>query len=382
MRPDRRTVIAGTAALAISPAAYAAKPAGAARAVAWQAALERAFAVNDGTGLYREWYPAEPKDDRYSTEWPFSQAHIGLLDLSSVPGAVGRRFAPALARVRAAQQLYWSPTSTSGKPGHLAKVPPPRGPGDDLYYDDNEWVALAAIQHHLFRKDAASLAHARDIFELVRSGWSTDPKLPSPGGVRWTQKADNGDRNTVSNMPGAQIGVRLFELTRDRSYLDDALRYYRWTNATLQRPDGLYHDHLKTDGRIDERVWSYNQGVPVGVNVLLSRATGETRYLDEAKRIAAAAHAWFVTGNRMDREPPPFAAIYFKNLLLLESVTGGRTYRDAMRAYADRMWTTRRDPESGVLRPLRGRAELIDTGAIVQVEAVLAWNPADWPKLY
>lgn len=386
---SRRTLLgmtAGLSAAVVATAAIGQRGPGTAgatlgRALAWHVALERCFAVADGTGLYREYHPPEPRDERYSTEWPFSQAHIALLDLTMIPGATGRRFAPALAKVRAAQARYWSKTSTTGRAGHLAKVLPPLGHGDDLYYDDNEWVGLAEIQHHLFRRDPVSLHNARDIFELIRSGWSTDTTLPSPGGVRWTQKSDNGDRNTVSNMPAAEMGVRLYMLTGDRSYLDDALRYYHWTNATLQRPDGLYADHLKTDGSIEKRVWSYNQGVPVGVNVLLWRATHKPEYLAAARRIADASHTYFVAGDRVDDQPPPFNAIYFKNLLLLESETGGHRYRDAMRGYADRMWRLRRDGDGLVRFPGR-RAELIDTAAMVQIEAVLQWRVRDWALLY
>lgn len=350
------------------------------RAEAWHAAMERHFAVGDGTGLYREHFPHRQGEPVYATEWPFSQAHIATLDVALVRRPA--RPTPALTLARAAQQRYWSPTSRTGRAGHLSRVVPPLGQGDELYYDDNEWVGLAEVQHHLFFRDATSLRSARAIFELVRSGWSDDPRLPSPGGVRWTQDPKNGDRNTVSNMPAAELGLRLHQITGDRAYLDDSLRYYRWTNATLQRDDGLYHDHLKLDGTIDKRLWSYNQGVPVGVNVLLWRITGERRYLAEAKRIAAASYDWFVTGGRLDNQPPPFNAIYFKNLLLLENATGGTRYSEAMRAYADRMWRTRRDPETGLLRARRSRAELINTAAMAQIEAVLAWHPADWARLY
>lgn len=351
------------------------------RAESWRAAMERGFALNDGTGLYREHAPAAPEDAKYAFEWPFSQAHIAYLDLVMTDAASARRYDAGLAKVRAAQQLYWSDTSTTGLAGYLSRVVAPLGEGDDLYYDDNEWVGLAEVQHHRFRGDAESLKRAQAIFELIRSGWSTDTSLPSPGGVRWTQKADNGDRNTVSNMPAAQLGLRLHQITRERAYLEDALRYYRWTNAVLQRPDGLYHDHLKLDGTIEKTVWTYNQGVPVGVNVLLWRATGEARYLAEAKRIAAASLERF-TIERLDGQPPPFNAIYFKNLLLLESITGERQHLAAMRSYADHMWRKRREPGTGLCRPRQGRAELIDTAAMVQIEAVLNWASENWSSLY
>ncbi|WP_165356532.1 glycoside hydrolase family 76 protein [Sphingosinicella sp. BN140058] len=353
----------------------------ASRAEQWRMAMERAFALGDGTGLYREYAPAASTDAKHATEWPFSQAHIAYLDLAMADAAAARRHSAALARVRAAEQLYWSDTSTSGPGGYLSRVVPPLGPGDDLYYDDNLWVGLAQVQHHRAFRDPASLGHARAVFELIRSGWSEDAGLPSPGGVRWTQKADNGDRNTVSNMPAAQLGLRLHQITGDRAYLDDALLYYGWTNAVLQRSDGLYHDHLKIDGTIEKTIWTYNQGVPIAVNALLWQVTGEARYLEEARRIAAAARDRFPIA-QLDRQPPPFNAIYFKNLLLLDGIANTREHRPTMQAYADHMWRNRRDAATGLCRPRDGRAELIDTAAMVQIEAVLGWPAERWQGLY
>jgi hypothetical protein len=377
---SRRSFAAGATLATLLPPAARAAPV-APRAEQWRAAMERGFAVNDGTGLYREYAPPAASDAQYTTEWPFSQAHIAYLDLAMADAAASRRHGAALARVRTAEQLYWSDTSATGRGGYLSRVVAPLGPGDDLFYDDNEWVGLAQVQHYRFAKDPASLAHAKAVFELIRSGWSDDASLPSPGGVRWTQKADNGDRNTVSNMPAAQLGLRLHQITGERAYLDDALRYYRWTNAVLQRPDGLYHDHLKTDGTVEKTVWTYNQGVPIAVNALLWQVTGERRYLEEARRIAAASRDRF-TIPQLDRQPPPFNAIYFKNLLLLDGIAKTREHRPAMQAYADHMWRSRRDGATGLCRPRKGRAELIDTAAMVQIEAVLGWAPEKWTALY
>ncbi|MEP9358534.1 glycoside hydrolase family 76 protein [Sphingomonas sp. KR3-1] len=355
-----------------------------ARAEATLAATRRYFASDDGTGLYREAWPARSPDGAHADEWPFSQVHIGVLDLSNVPG--GARFAALLQAHRAAQMRYWIDRSATGLPGFASRVGPPLGRGGDLYYDDNDWVGLAAIQHWRLHRDAASLDLAKAIFALVRAAWDDTPGRPHPGGLLWTQQPGNRDRNTVSNMPAAQLGVRLYQATGDKAYLDDALRFYGWANDALQRPDGLYLDHLDAAGRVDTRVFSYNQGVPIGVNVLLFQATGEAKYLAEAERIAEASFAHFVTEKRLDRHAMPFNAIWFKNLLLLESVTGGTRYRDAMRDYAGRMWRDGRDSQTGLFvrqsTPHRGETLLIDQGAMLQIFAVLAWDPKDYGHLY
>jgi uncharacterized protein YyaL (SSP411 family) len=355
-----------------------------ARAEELLAATQKYFGAGDGTGLYREVWPAHSPDGAHADEWPFSQVHIGVLDLSSVPG--GARYSAVLKAHQAAQQLYWIDRSATGLPGFASRVGPPHGRGGDLYYDDNDWVGLAAIQHWGLHKDAASLDRAKAIFALVRAAWDDNPQHPHPGGLFWTQQRGNSDRNTVSNMPAAQLGVRLYQATGDKAYLADALRFYRWAQGALQRPDGLYFDHLDNSGRIDGRIFSYNQGVPIGVNVRLYQATGEAKYLAEAKRIAAASFAYFAEGKRLDHHSMPFNAIWFKNLLLLESATGGTRYRDAMRDYAERMWRDRRDPKTGLFvrssGAHRGEMQLIDQGAMLQIFAVLAWDPKDYGHLY
>ena len=52
-----------------------------------------------------------------------------------------------------------------------------------------------------------------------------------------------------------------------------------------------------------------------------------------------------------------------------------------MRGYADRIWRRRRNAD-GLVQFAGRRAELIDTAALVQVEAVSAWRPTDWAMLY
>ena len=56
------------------------------RAVASYNAMQKYFYKQDGSHLYLEQYPAQSGDNTYSYEWPFSQAHIATIDLSTVPG--------------------------------------------------------------------------------------------------------------------------------------------------------------------------------------------------------------------------------------------------------------------------------------------------------
>ncbi|MEV2210362.1 glycoside hydrolase family 76 protein [Streptomyces sp. NPDC050997] len=387
MYPSRRVMVgSGLAAMttmAATPAAAAERssPAQAlSRAVAAYAALERHFDTNDGSGLVREQVPAAADDKPYSYEWPFSQVHIAALDLT----AVDATYESALAERATAQEHFWNAArGTTGLPGYDSYPVAPYGSGGDMFYDDNEWVGLAKVQRHLQTGDTAALARAKEIFVLVRSGWDTDTSHAAPGGVFWTQAGWSRDRNTVSNMPGAQLALRLHQITGEADYLDWARRFYDWTNTHLQSPGGLFWDHLDLQGTVEKTFWSYNQGVPVGVNVLLYEVTRDRAYLRRAERIAEAAYAYYVTQGRLFTQPVHFNSIFFKNLLLLESATKKDKYHQAMADYADQVWSTMRDPATGLVHfNAAGGTEAIQQAAFAQVYAVLAWPRAKWRTLY
>lgn len=351
-----------------------------ARALAAFSALQRYFGTTDGSGLYREQYPVAAGDNAYSYEWPYSQIHVAALDLT----VVDRRSEPVLAVRAAAQEHYWNAGGgTTGLPGYASYPVAPFGAGGDMFYDDNEWVGLAKVQRYLQTRDPAALARAEQIFALVRSGWDADPGHAAPGGVFWTQAPWSHDRNTVSNMPGAELGLRLYQITGKRGYLDSARRMYDWTNTYLQSPTGLYWDHLDLQGTVEKTFWSYNQGVPVGVNVLLYQVTHDRAYLRRAERIADAAYDYYVTQGRLADQPIFFNSIFFKNLLLLDSVSGTDRYRRAMARYADEVWSTTRDPHTGLVHfDAAGTTQAIQQAALVQIYAVLAWPRDRWPALY
>ncbi|CAM3674461.1 glycoside hydrolase family 76 protein [Isoptericola cucumis] len=344
------------------------------RAVAGYEAMQEHLYVDDGSGLYRERYPSGADDRPYSYEWPFSQAHVATLDLTGMPGRTGREFVDDLADRSVGQERFWnSDGGTTGLPAYDSYARAPYGDGGDIFYDDNEWVALAKVQQHLATGDAAALERAREIFELVVSGWDTDPSHPAPGGVFWTQAEWSTDRNTVSTMPGAQLATRLYMITGEERYLRWAERMVEWTDEHLLAPNGLYWDNIKLDGSIDRTQWSYNQGVPVGTFTLLYEATGEERYLAKAEAVAEASYRFYVTEERLAGQPMFFNSIWFKNLLLLESVTGTTTYRQAMADYADRQWREARDPATGLFNAGDEHTELLEQAAMVQIYATLAW---------
>ncbi|OQO94553.1 glycosyl hydrolase [Saccharomonospora piscinae] len=389
---SRRHLLAGTAALTAGlvavPSVAAARGSApsaddlgrhARRARRTYDALQHHF-HDPGTGLYLETYP-RTEANPWSYVWPFSQALVGTQVLAGIRGH-HRRYAPDVAARFAALESYWN--AGTEPPGYDSYVRPPLGHGGDKFYDDNEWNALAFIQRHLMSSggDQAALTRAAEIFDLVVHGWDTDPDHPCPGGVFWTQADWSRDRNTVSNAPGAEVGLHLYLLTGERYYLDWALRMYEWVRGCLLAPNGLYWDSIRLDGSIWEAQFSYNQGVMIGAGALLYRATGEPEYLDQARDTATRALAHYAADDRYFTQPARFHAIFFANLLRLGTLRPDPAYYDAMRAYAEQARARVHDPDTGLYRFTGDDPVLLlEQAGMLRIEAMLAWHPDDHAML-
>ena len=167
---------------------------------------------------------------------------------------------------------------------------------------------------------------------------------------------------------------------------------YAWVNVTLDAGraagapgTGLFFDKVRGDGTVDRTLWTYNQGNMIGANVLLARRAGADAgapYLARAEAIAARALRHYA--GAYERQPAAFNAILFRNLLQLHAATADAGLRErirgAMGAYAEAAWTGRRDRHDR-FRFGRGGPTLLDQSAMVQVFALLAWDPGDYGAL-
>lgn len=348
------------------------------RARASYDALQRYF-YDPATSLYRETYP-HTGGNPWSFVWPFSQALLATQAMTGLPN--GHKYRDDLTNRYTALEGYWN--SGTSPPGYDSYLRPPLGHGGDKFYDDNEWLGLGFVQRHYLTPggDAAALRRAAQIFDLVVFGWDTDPAHPLPGGVFWTQAPWSQDRNTVSNAPGAELGLHLYLATHQASYLEWARRMYDWVRAGMLAPNGLYWDHVDLAGNIEKTQWSYNQGTMIGAGVLLHRATGDARYLVQARDTAAKALVYLAENERYFDQPARFHAIFFANLLALSAVAPDPAYRKAMEWYADESRRRFRDPDTGLYR-FEGAdpVTLLEQSGMIRIEAMLAWDPREYRKL-
>ncbi|WP_020577351.1 glycoside hydrolase family 76 protein [Actinopolymorpha alba] len=383
----RAAVVAGLAAAAglttVASARADSEPAQggkyARRAQRTYGALQRYF-YDPATSLYRQTYPRQGVNP-WSFLWPFSQAKIATQVMAGIP-AIGRRYTAEVDDRYNAVEAYWNPDS--GPAAYDSYVRPPLGQGGGQWYDDNEWIGLGLMQRHYMTPGghAASVERAKQIFDLVVFGWDTDPSHPFPGGVFWNRSPTATNRNTVSNAPGAELGLHLYFETGDDYYLEWALRMYEWVRGCLLAPNGLYWDNVNLSGvfRLDQ--FSYNQGTMIGAGVLLHRATGDRTYLEQARDTATQALAFYAEDERYFAQPARFHAIFFANLLQLWAVRPDPAYRKAMAWYAEESRARFLDPETGLYRFTgENPVLLLEQAGMVRIEGMLAWAPRDYPKL-
>jgi hypothetical protein len=265
--------------------------------------------------------------------------------------------------------------SSVGLRSFNGNVAPPVGPGGDSYYDDNEWVGIELVRLYELDHDTAALQQAELIMQFVMSGWETTgpagQPLPCPGGVPFSDARNNKARNTVTDAPGAELGVLLYKITHEASYLQFAEMAYGWVRQCLMSGSYLYADHIDLDGAVEPHEWSYNQGSMMGAGVLLFQATSDSAYLYQARQTAKAALAYF-TYSRLSEENPFFVAVYFRNLMYLDSITHDPPGSAPAREYVYYAWQRHRLSDNLFAYGSPPTAELLRQAALVQIFALLS----------
>jgi hypothetical protein len=297
-----------------------------------------------------------------SAVWPFGQVLAAAAAMLGL-GAVDPTTVPAMLR---GLERYRSRDGYSAFPGDRNR-----------YYDDNAWIALDRLQLAGLTGDASHLEAAVSLFGFLAAG-----EHPA-GGVLWVE--GNQSRNTCSTGPTAQVALRLYLATGEEHYLAFAKRQMSFLDEVLRDDDGLYRDNVGPDGAVEPTVWSYNQGTPIGVGVLLGRVTGDDGWIERATQTALSAAAHFGRDDGWWRQPPVFNAIFFRNLLALLAVAPSPELLGVVDDYLERVWTHARHHRTGLfvgggIGSYDGNPT-IDQAGLTQVFAFRGWRPPRWPDI-
>nr|WP_275584380.1 glycoside hydrolase family 76 protein [Pullulanibacillus pueri] len=329
------------------------------------------------SNLYSETFPIG-EGNPFSYVWPYSQVLNATLDMRLLP-KTGAKYSGDIESRLAGLQNYWNEEKSPA--GYDSYVDPPLGNGGDIFYDDNEWIGIDFIQHYDMTGDPQSLKKAKQIFELVVSGWDDHPDHPAPGGVFWTQASWSRDRNTISNAPAVKIGLHLYQITKNPYYLKWSKKMYHWVNKNMLAPNGLYWDHIDLNGNIDKTQWSYNQGVMIGANILFYQTTHEKIYLKRAEDLADKSMAYYKQEDRLNSQSAVFNAIYFRNLLKLSTFNHNQKYIKMINEYAQSTWDANRNQETNLFTFNSDQSELLQQAGMVEIYALLSLKKQDYPLL-
>ncbi len=352
-----------------------------ARALIAFEAMQHNFYI-PGSGLYQ----GEP----FSFLWPFSQAlaatvtmrHVnGVARIPGLPGALSHELSARLIGLRSYLDIDNSGapegTFTSSLAAFDGTVAPPAGPGGAKYYDDNEWVGIELVRMYALTHSTAALGSAEAIMAFVMAGWDTDPEHVCPGGIPFSNSSENNERNTVTGGPGAELAVRLFQLTGNVAYLQFAEQAYNWVRTCLLQSNGLYADHIGAHGTVARVYWSYNQGAMIGAGTLLYQASGNSAYLYQARQTAKVALAYY-TPERLGSEIPFFVSVYFRNMLYLDSVTHDPPGPKLAQPYVDYAWQHLRLSNNLFVFGSPPSSQLLVQAAIVQIYGLLSSSPSTY----
>lgn len=217
---------------------------------------------------------------------------------------------------------YWHVTADRG--GYDVQ---PRQRSSDRYYDDNAWIVLALVDAYDATGRPNYLDRAAAAQRFVMSG--EDDRLG--GGLYWREN-ERESKHTCANAPGIVGALLLYQRTGEPAHLQNARRLFDWTRSHLQDPeDGLFWDAIRLDGTVDRRKFTYNSAVMIRANCLMYEITKERPYLDEAVRISRAAiKHWVDPISGAVRDAGHFAHMLLEALLEVGRRTGEPGWRDTV----------------------------------------------------
>jgi hypothetical protein len=333
------------------------------------AAIQKYF-YNSAAGYYTQVAQPEKGKHDYSFLWPICAMLQATNEMEKVEPK-----ANLLKPMLTILADYRDPSPpTSGYAEYLWKFRPEvRKNTDDTcrYYDDNQWIGITALDAYAASKNAADkkryLALGKETYDFMMSGYD----LVSGGGIYWVETS-KGSKNTCSNGPGILVALQMYQATKQKKYLDTALRIYNWTNEKLKAPSGLYYDNISMrDGRLGKGLLSYNTGTMLQSNIYLYECTGDKKYLKEATAIADTALTFFY-GRPKFRDGYWFNAVLLRGYQHLLRYNKDTKYIIGFKKCLDNTLQTEKN-ERGLFANKNKVHDLVEHGGLLEIIARYAW---------
>ena len=214
-------------------------------------------------------------------------------------------------------ERYWNPALQPT--GGYAFYPDPQVTGGSAFFDDTGWLGVAffdayrATQNRRFLRDAIRAFRFIDIV-----GWAGD----SGGGVWWD--TEHHYKTAEPLAAAAVLGAEIYERTHIRWYFRETKKLIAWADVhAWNSARGLY---ARSD--VSDTVMNYVEGMMIGAQVTLCRATRDRSRCNRAEQLAEAADVAFPPAYHWT---PETDAIYLRWMLALYA----RDHDDRWYALAD-----------------------------------------------
>lgn len=252
----------------------------------------------------------------------------------------------------------------------------------DRFYDDNIWLGIDFTDIYSLSKEAKYLQKAELIWKFIESGM--DDKLE--GGIYWCEQKQKS-KNTCSNAPASVLALKLFQATKDKSYLEKGICLYEWTKTHLQDSiDFLYFDNIDLNGKISKAKFAYNSGQMMQAATLLYQLTKQKEYLTDAQNIAKECHNYFFmnytpengkTLKLIRKGDIWFTAVMLRGFIELYHTDKNKTYLNAFHESLEYAWGHARDEKGLFNTDFTGNTQdnkrwLLTQAAMVEMYARLA----------
>lgn len=245
------------------------------------------------------------------------------------------------------------------------------------YYDDNQWIGITALDIYERTGKKSYLDLGKSMYDFMMT--ASDNALG--GGLYWREN-DFETKNTCSNGPGVIVALKMYKATKEKKYLDNAIKIYNWTNEKLQTPEGLFYDNIKVkDGSIGKAIFSYNTGTMLQSNVYLYELTGDKKYLEKAIKVADSSLEYFY-GSGKFRDGYWFNAVLLRGYMHLLKHSNDLKYISGFKKCLDNAIKENKN-KKGLFETDNSVYNLVEHGGMLEILARFAYleNNYDLTKL-
>lgn len=235
------------------------------------------------------------------------------------------------------------------------------------YNDDIMWWAIACARAYTITHDERYLNKSKASFDFVYDHF-TDTVMG--GGIYWINKrtSKNSCINSPAVIAAVRLSVLLKEpayLEKAKSLY--AWQKKTLTDGTGKVFDAINYDKVRQTTRVNRGSLTYNQGTYIGAAVLLYQQTRDKTYLEDAIKTAQwTKDNLCVTDQRILKsegqgDGGAFKGIFVRYIKLLINECGRTEFLPWMKANAETAWRNRRPADN-----IMGNDWSVPTGTRIQ----------------